>query len=280
MSPQPLAYNIYPYPLTTTTFLSSYYIALLASTSFANTTAFPESFVVMLLLSPCQKIILLVIVATAGHCSALTRCHAPDGTISPFDQACYPSASDSFCCPPSSIYPSNKLCILPGGQALRGSCTDPSFSSPACPNFCLYREAGQRHGAVLNMTLCEADSDSTLYYYSGESGVACDYSTKEGNKVRLKLVNPVTTISSASPGMPSASLIKAIVSRFLQRPVHQLQGFFMPWKTLGPILMAVLLVLLFASAILLIRLACLARRGRDARGASAVVEQRRGREIQ
>lgn len=217
---------------------SGYYIASPTSPLFANTKAFPESFVAMLLRSRCQKTIFFAIVATTAQYSALAPCHAPGGTISPLDQPCYPSASDSFCYPPSSICSSNKLCVVTGGQALRGSYTDLSFSSPACPNFCLHREAGLRHSADLHMTLGQTDPDSTVYCCNGESGNACDCSAKSSSKVRLKVFNPITTISSAKPGAPSASLIKAIVStgasatsassRFLQSPVHQLQGLFIP----------------------------------------------------
>jgi hypothetical protein len=202
-----------------------------------------------------RRSILFAIIATAAQCSASAQCHSPDGTISPLDKPCYPPASDSFCCPPSSICSSNKLCILPGGQALRGSCTDPSFSSAACPNFCLHKGAGLQHSASLNMTLCETDPDSTTYCCNEGSGEACDCSAKNSCQVTLNLFNPVTNISPVEPSVPSASLIKVKVSsgaaatstssRFLQRPVHQVERWLTSWKALGPILLAILLALLF-----------------------------------
>jgi hypothetical protein len=241
----------------------------------------------MLFLSHFRRSILFTILAAAAQSSASAQCHSPDGTISPLDQPCYPSASESFCCPPSSICSGNKLCILPGGQALRGSCTDPSFSSVACPNFCLHKGAGLRHSAGLNMTLCQTEPDSTTYCCNEGSGEACDCSAKNSRKITLHLFNPVTTISPVDRSIPSASLIKAKVSsgaaaaststRFLQRPVHQVERWFIPWKTLGPILLAILVVLFFALVLFLIRRACLTGRRREATRASVVMEVGRGR---
>ena len=241
----------------------------------------------MLLHSYCLHSALVAFIASTTQCVASAVCHSPDGTISPLDQPCYPSASDSFCCPPSSICSSNKLCTLPGGQPLRGSCTDPSFASEACPQFCLHRGAGLRHSASLNMTLCETDPHSTVYCCNQGNGEACDCSAKSSRKVRLNLFNPVTTISAAGPSVPSASMVSIKISsgaaatstssRFLQRPVHQADRWLLPWKTLGPILLAVLVMLFAASMLYLVRHACLTKRQRESRRASAAVESGQGR---
>jgi hypothetical protein len=168
---------------------------------------------------------------------------------------------------------------------LRGSCIDLSFLSVACPNFCLHKGTRLRHSAGFNMTLCKTEPDFTVYCCNEESGEACDWSAKIGRKVRLDLFNAVTTISPAGAAT-SASLIKTKMStgaaatstssRSLQRPIHQVGRWFIPWKTLGPILLAVLVVLFFASLIFFIRCARLARIRWDARRASAVAEIGRG----
>ena len=170
---------------------------------------------------------------------------------------------------------------------MRGSCTDPSFSSEACPNFCLHKGAGLRHSVGLNMTLCETDPQSTLYCCNEGDREACDCSAKTSHKVRLNLFDPVTTIGAADAGVPSASTIRIKISsgaattptssRFLQRPVHQAERWFLPWKTLGPILLAVFLVLFAVFVVYFIRHACHAKRRQEPRRASIAVETGPGR---
>jgi hypothetical protein len=72
-------------------------------------------------------------------------CYFPDGTIPRQDTPCR-SSGFSTCCGAGYACLSNNLCMLtehvpnPGeGQSLyvRGSCTDESWNSEFCPNFCI-----------------------------------------------------------------------------------------------------------------------------------------------
>ena len=70
-----------------------------------------------------------------------TSCYYPDGTYIARDQPCVDSGNqESFCCGPGITCLSDKVCYNPNGSGnryVRGSCTDQSFGSSACPDFCL-----------------------------------------------------------------------------------------------------------------------------------------------
>ncbi|KAL8731793.1 MAG: hypothetical protein Q9166_003240, partial [cf. Caloplaca sp. 2 TL-2023] len=64
-------------------------------------------------------------------------CYYPGGIAQPNDTPCNPTASTSVCCAPEDICLSNGLCYRANINRLhRGSCTDPTFSSPLCTNIC------------------------------------------------------------------------------------------------------------------------------------------------
>ena len=91
-----------------------------------------------------KRITIVLAVYTAF---ASAGCYAPDGTYEPDDVPCLPDQEDSFCCQAGYVCLSNKLCYAtsaskdydpknPNGRTRRG-CTDPSWDSPECPQFCL-----------------------------------------------------------------------------------------------------------------------------------------------
>lgn len=68
-------------------------------------------------------------------------CYYPDGSIPPRDTPCHsPSIGDgaSACCAESDICLDNGLCLANSGSELisRGSCTDQSWQSPECSQYC------------------------------------------------------------------------------------------------------------------------------------------------
>lgn len=71
----------------------------------------------------------------------LGKCYYPDGTPAPGDIPCDPDAENSACCSAKSGDAfgclANKLCRMPSGRNVRGSCTDPTWMSPECPKFCM-----------------------------------------------------------------------------------------------------------------------------------------------
>lgn len=72
---------------------------------------------------------------------AAATCYFPDGDISPADTPCDDEATDTFCCYNKQACLSNKICLTGNvngvDQYARGTCTDQSWLSGECPNFCL-----------------------------------------------------------------------------------------------------------------------------------------------
>lgn len=80
-----------------------------------------------------------------------SNCYFPQGDIGVNDVVCFPLSQESFCCGPGYACLENQLCMktaeandgLPNGFLNRGSCTDQSFNSTACPQFC--NNAGSKY---------------------------------------------------------------------------------------------------------------------------------------
>jgi hypothetical protein len=67
------------------------------------------------------------------------KCYYPGGEEATGDYPCDSDAEHSACCAGGTLGKAclaNKLCWSPGMRFARGSCTDPSFKSPACPDYC------------------------------------------------------------------------------------------------------------------------------------------------
>jgi hypothetical protein len=73
-----------------------------------------------------------------GFSRAQKRCYYPNGEWSEKDFPCDPDAETSVCCwgLPGVACLSNKLCVNPNGSIVRGSCTDQSWLSGDCPQYC------------------------------------------------------------------------------------------------------------------------------------------------
>ena len=67
-------------------------------------------------------------------------CFYPSGKASPLDRVCNASAPVSHCCSSDSVCLTNGYCLNAGRTApymlSRGTCTDPAFRSPLCPQQC------------------------------------------------------------------------------------------------------------------------------------------------
>ncbi|KAL2130337.1 hypothetical protein VTI74DRAFT_6588 [Chaetomium olivicolor] len=88
--------------------------------------------------------ILVLACCISGLCSAQKQCFFPNGQQAANDFPCDPNAADSPCCGGSvgGVCLTNKLCRSPDGNTIRGSCTDKSWNSPECPQYCLGANTG------------------------------------------------------------------------------------------------------------------------------------------
>ncbi|KAK8159878.1 hypothetical protein BC567DRAFT_24278 [Phyllosticta citribraziliensis] len=70
---------------------------------------------------------------------SVPRCYYPNGQTATDDYACYLNTTQSFCCTEGVKCLENKICdfINPTEYRFnRGTCTDKTWTSPACPSFC------------------------------------------------------------------------------------------------------------------------------------------------
>ncbi|KAL2015528.1 hypothetical protein VTK56DRAFT_5325 [Thermocarpiscus australiensis] len=91
-----------------------------------------------------RRAILQLLLSFSGFCCAQKQCYYPSGLEAATDFPCDPNAAVSPCCGggEGTFCLTNKLCRGPNGNTIRGSCTDQSWSSPECPQFCLGASVG------------------------------------------------------------------------------------------------------------------------------------------
>ena len=83
--------------------------------------------------APAQGCLLLTILLLFEVVNC-TLCYYPDGTLATLDSPCFPDADVSFCCGNGTACLADQLCYNDG--YIRGSCTDKTWNSPECPQFC------------------------------------------------------------------------------------------------------------------------------------------------
>lgn len=158
------------------------------------------------------RFIVLAVACILGQATA--TCYFPDGDISPADVACDAEASDSFCCYSKQACLSNKICLTGTAdgvnQYARGTCTDPSWQSGACPDFCLDQQA--LGNVMYSCNVTGVDS------YCCNDGCSCDASAGEevvsftGTPYTISVIgvtgtypNPSSTTSSSISTTSSSS---------------------------------------------------------------------------
>ncbi len=84
---------------------------------------------------------LLLFVVHSTSAASARSCYFPDGNNATKDTPCK-SATVSTCCQEGATCLDNGLCFDPFGSAvggyIRGSCTDKSWASSSCPQYCTY----------------------------------------------------------------------------------------------------------------------------------------------
>jgi hypothetical protein len=76
--------------------------------------------------------------------SANALCYSPNGALGPGNYPCFLGQAVSPCCGAGSICEASGLCKVPGSvgvsQLIRGLCTDSSWTSAQCPQYCLGKQ--------------------------------------------------------------------------------------------------------------------------------------------
>lgn len=108
----------------------------------------------------------LYVISFASLATAL--CYFPDGKSVPRqDTPCRSNGFATFCGQGYACL-SNNLCMLtehvadaiPGqSKYVRGSCTDQTWNSPNCPNFCIVPANGDNFSGGMGVTKCEGTQD-------------------------------------------------------------------------------------------------------------------------
>lgn len=126
----------------------------------------------MALFTLCRLLLVLTLSSQAD-----TSCYYPDGTYKSADRPCIDNGTqESFCCGSQGVIClSDKVCY--NNQAnepftyVRGSCTDQSFKSSACPQFCLSSYFSCIWTSVTDKVMTIAPSNEAGFMFQ------CGYST-------------------------------------------------------------------------------------------------------
>ncbi|EXJ84616.1 hypothetical protein A1O3_05286 [Capronia epimyces CBS 606.96] len=147
---------------------------------------------------------------------ATATCYFPDGNVSSLDVACNPDAVDSFCCYSHQACLSNKLCLtgVEDGvnQYARGTCTDHTWQSGACPDFCLDQQA--LGNPVMSCNVTGSDSYCCNYDCSCDSGTEDEVLSFTGTPYTISVIGVTSTYPnpSASTQSPSTTTSTSSVS--------------------------------------------------------------------
>ena len=116
--------------------------------------------------------------------SSRATCYYPDGTVAPQDTACTDSVAESTCCGQGYACLSNRICMATGDEIkkqgaslyVRGSCTDQSWRSSNCPQFCINSDDLLSGG----MGIAKCSNETIDEYYcidTDDNTVSCDSET-------------------------------------------------------------------------------------------------------
>jgi len=131
--------------------------------SFFNT--YIRSSLAMMLMRLVPLVTLLSVSFVARRIAAVATCYHPDGTPQQWHKPCNESAKVSHCCVESDACISNGYCFQQsdypqdwGNRITRASCTDPTFGSHSCPQYCKDGKATNTRKLQLGCRLTSYDS--------------------------------------------------------------------------------------------------------------------------
>lgn len=86
-------------------------------------------------------LVLMILLPGNDHVLAqngvVPQCYFPNQEIAIDNYACVLSSSNSACCGIGNVCLDNGLCAPGNGEIIRGACTDQTWRSAACPQYCL-----------------------------------------------------------------------------------------------------------------------------------------------
>ena len=94
---------------------------------------------------------------------SLQTCYASNGTILPDFGSCSSQIGDNVCCAAGQTCISNGLCATSDGHFYSGGCTDETYRSMVCPNFCTSGTTTKRFEAELLMTKVQVRTTSSYH---------------------------------------------------------------------------------------------------------------------
>lgn len=72
--------------------------------------------------------------------SPVMKCYSPNGKLAASDFPCFLAQDTSACCGAGGVCLSNGLCepvnAVGVSEIIRGTCTDPTWTSSSCPQYC------------------------------------------------------------------------------------------------------------------------------------------------
>ncbi|POR31358.1 Uncharacterized protein TPAR_08408 [Tolypocladium paradoxum] len=155
-----------------------------------------------------RPLLVAAAVLATRPCATLALCYFPDGSVAPQDSPCSDDTAQSTCCGQGYACLSNNVCMATGREIQkpgattfsRGSCTDRSWRSGACPNFCADPEADNVGGGE-GMGRCERDA-KLFYCINAKTKPNCD---KMENILIFQVAPSVITTIGVSPSSTSSA---------------------------------------------------------------------------
>ncbi|KAB5547142.1 hypothetical protein GE09DRAFT_1130082 [Coniochaeta sp. 2T2.1] len=142
-------------------------------------------------------------------------CYYPNGDASPQDLPCNDDTDHSTCCGPGYACLSNNICVPTGlekqipnaAKFVRGSCTDKTWRSGNCPNFCVNEAHGDTLDGGIGMAKCPGNKD--MYYCMDGFPFDCvkgdNVLSFSGTPTALTTIGFVPSTSLTSTPTPSTS---------------------------------------------------------------------------
>ncbi|OJD12615.1 hypothetical protein AJ78_06820 [Emergomyces pasteurianus Ep9510] len=144
-----------------------------------------------------------LLLSTPSQAAAGRKCYLPSGELEDNDAPCFPQNPESACCGGSKyVCSTNNMCAhYDGSYYVIGSCTDPTWNSPACPGYCYFRD--HVHNSVVR---CDEDTYCCL------DGPSCNCTTKVNSQKILDFLPPYSELVGSSVSLNTEIATTSLVT--------------------------------------------------------------------